>query len=150
MSDMRAWQKETAVQLFNDTWALIDKPDRSADEAAEMLLAAAASRWHWGEVGGVEEVAGGDWQLAHVAALLGLPDLAAMFARRNLATAESEGWSGWRLASAHEGMARACAAAGDPAGRERHVAAAMDALEQEADPEDRQIVADQLATVPEP
>jgi hypothetical protein len=150
MSDERAWHRDTAARLFNDTWALIDKPDRTADEDAEMLLGAAASRWHWGQVGGVEEVAGGDWQVAHAAALLGLPDLAMLFARRNLAVAQRERWAGWRLASAHEGMARACAAAGDATGRQHHVAAALLALEDEADAEDRQVIADQLATVPEP
>jgi hypothetical protein len=136
-------------QLFNSTWELIDKPDRSPDDDVEMLLRATASRYHWGQIGGPEEVASGDWQVAHVACLVGLADLAQRFAARSLATATAEGWRGWRLASAHEGMARACAAAGDSLGRSRHVAAAEAALAEEADEEDREIVASQLASIPD-
>jgi hypothetical protein len=137
-----------AVELFNRAWDLIDKTDRSADEGLEMLLAAAASRWHWGRAGGPEQWAAGDWQVAHCASLLGLGDVALAFASRNLATAEAEGWTGWRLASAHEGVARACAAAGDWAGRNRHADLCQQALDAEPDDEDRAVIASQLATVP--
>lgn len=143
--------REIGGQRFNATWDLIDKgAARSADDDVEMLLSAMTSRWHWGQVGGPEEIATGDWQVAHAASLLGLGDVALLFARRNLAIAETEGWDGWRLASAHEGMARACAANGDAAGRSQHLAAASAALANEPDAEETQIITEQLATVPEP
>jgi hypothetical protein len=113
-----------------------------------MLLCAAASRWHWGRVGGAQEVAVADWQITHVASLLGLADLALLFAARSLRAAEREGWGGRRLASAHEGMSRACAPDDDAAGRERHVEAAHAALADEPDEEDRTLIAGQLASVP--
>jgi hypothetical protein len=138
-----------AKELFNGTWDLIDKPDRSADEDVAMLLSAAASRWHWGRVGGAEQVATGDWQVAHVASLLGLGDLAELFATRNLDAAVAGEWDGWRLASAHEGMARALATRGDSDGRARHIAAAEEALGREPEEEERELIASQLATVPE-
>ena len=141
--------RQIGVERFNATWDLIDRPDRSADDDVELLLSAMTSRWHWGQVGGPEEISTGDWQVAHAAALLGLGDLALLFARRNLTTAEAQGWTGWRLASAHEGMARACAVAGDADGRARHLDAARAALDAEPDAEERQVIADQLATVPE-
>jgi len=144
----RPAERRVAGELFNRTWDLIETPDRTSDDDLEMLLAATASRWHWGQVGGTESIATGDWQVGHVASLLGLGDLARIFAERNLATAAAEGWTGWRLASAHEGMARALATLGDTAGRARHVAAAEEALAGEPDEEERQIIADQLATVP--
>lgn len=137
-----------AVELFNQAWDLIDKTDRSPDEGLEMLLAAAASRWHWGRAGGPEQWAAGDWQVSHCASLLGFSDLALAFAARNLATAEAERWTGWRLASAHEGVARACAAAGDWDGRDRHVALCQKALDDEPDADDRAVIAGQLATIP--
>lgn len=140
--------REIGVNRFNATWDLIDKKDRSPDDDVELLLSAMTSRWHWGQIGGPEEIATGDWQVAHAASLVGLVDLALLFARRNLAVAESQRWDGWRLASAHEGMARAHAIAGDRAGRARHLAAAEDALATEPDAEESQIIADQLATVP--
>ncbi|MGB8650832.1 MAG: hypothetical protein WCD35_09235 [Mycobacteriales bacterium] len=146
----RDWHRELGARLFNETWSLIEKPDRTAEDDVEMLLTAAASRWHWGQVGKAEQLAGGDWQVAHVASLLGLADVALMFARRQLATTKREGWDGWRLASAHEGLARASAAAGDWQARSRHVAAAEAALDREPDLEDRAVIAGQLASVPEP
>lgn len=142
--------RELGVRLYNEAWSFIDKPDRTGDDDVEMLLTAAASRWHWAQVGGPEELANGDWQVAHAASLLGFGDLALMFARRHLATAEREGWDGWRLACAHEGFARASAAAGNWQARDRHVAAAAAALDREPDEEDRAIIAGQLASVPRP
>ena len=140
--------RQIGVERFNATWDLIDRRDRSADDDVELLLSAMTSRWHWGQVGGPEEISTGDWQVAHAASLLGLGDLALLFARRNLATAEAQGWTGWRLASAHEGMARASAVAGDADGRARHLDAARGALDAEPDAEESQIIAEQLATVP--
>ncbi|HEX4904416.1 MAG TPA: hypothetical protein VFU93_03110 [Acidimicrobiales bacterium] len=141
--------RQIGVERFNASWDLIDKgAARSPDDDVELLLSAMTSRWHWGQVGGPEEVSTGDWQVAHAACLLGLGDLALLFARRNLATATERGWSGWRLASAHEGMARASAVAGDADGRSRHLAAAEAALANEPDAEESRIIASQLATVP--
>lgn len=135
--------------MFNRAWDLIEKQGRSADDDVEMLLCAAAARWHWGQAGGAERVATGDWQVGHVAALLGLGDLAQMFARRNLDAALRHEWDGWRLASAHEGMARALVVSGDGAGRDRHVGLARAALEREPDDQERAIIAGQLTSVPE-
>lgn len=145
--------RSLAVERFNAAWDLIDAgaSSRSADDDVEMLLSAMTSRWHWSRAGGAgpSEVATGDWQVAHVAALLGFGSVAVLFARRSLAAATSLGWSGWRLASAHEGMARACAVSGDAYGRAQHVALAEAALAAELDDEERAIIASQLATVPE-
>ena len=146
--DTRKWHQRFGVTLFNRCWELIDDDARGPDGDAEMLLAAATSRWHWAEVGGPEEIATGDWQVAHVASLLGLADLALLFARRNLAIATAEGWDGWRLASAHEGMARACSAAGDGDGRQHHLRTGREALEREPDAENRGAIAEQLDAVP--
>ncbi len=88
--------------------------------------------------------------MARVACLLGLGELAALFASRNLATAEADGWDGWRLASAHEGMARAGATRSEAEARSLHVAAARSALGREPDPEGRAVVEEQLATLPSP
>lgn len=137
-----------AIELFNHAWTLIDRTDRTPDDDLDMVLAAAASRWHWGQVGGAEQRATGDWQVAHAASQAGLADLALRFAARGLAIAEAEGWTGWRVATHHESMARACAAAGDWDGRDHHVGLAETALEGEADADDRNVIADQLASVP--
>ena len=143
------WHRRFAVETFNATWDLIDNQSRTPDDNLEMLLAALASRWHWGRIGGPEQIATGDWQVAHVASLLGFADLALTVASRHFAIAEEERWSGWRLASAYEGLARAAATAGDFEARRRYVAMAEAALDSEPDEEERIIIAEQLATVPE-
>lgn len=112
-----------------------------------MLLCAAASRWHWAQVGGPEEIATGDWQVAHAASLIGLADTARLFAGRNLAAAESLGWQGWRRASAHEGMARALASAGDMPGRDHHVTLARAALASETDADDAAVIEAQISSI---
>lgn len=146
--DQRAWHEGVAAELFNRCWELIEDDARTADDDVEMVLSAMTSRWHWGRVGGPEQIATGDWQVAHVASLLGNAGLATMFAQRNLATAIAERWDGWRLASAHEGMARACATAGDAEGRQLHLAKARDALRLEDDADSREVIERQLAAVP--
>lgn len=146
--DLAVWHRRCAVEQFNRTWDLIEQSDRSPEDDVEMILAAATSRWHWARIGDAENIATGDWQVAHVASLLGDGKLAAVFAQHHLDIAETEAWTGWRLASAHEGMARARAVIGDATGRDHHVAEAERALEDEDDRESSQVVAEQLATIP--
>jgi DNA-binding transcriptional MerR regulator len=44
-------RRQLAVDLFNHVWTLLERSDRSPLEDDEMLHAAHASRYHWGEVG---------------------------------------------------------------------------------------------------
>ena len=144
----RLAHRRHAVIAFNRTWELIDTPDRSADQADEMLVATFASRYHWDRAGGAAERVTADWQIAHVASQLGLADLALRYADAALALAQREGFDGWRLASCYEGMARAHAAAGNRAERDRYVDLARRELAQVADAGDRGVIESQLATVP--
>jgi hypothetical protein len=139
-----------AIQAFNGAWELIEKPDRTPDEDAEMLQRAFASRWHWGFVGGPEQTATGDWQISHCASLLGLGVLAQLYAQRAYDTCEREAWGDWQRASILEGMARASAAAGDAAGHLKYYALAEEAVAAIAEDDDRALIASQLATVPRP
>jgi hypothetical protein len=142
------WHREMAVATFNRTWELIEKRDRSENDDSEMLRSAFASRYHWEQVGGDEERAVGDWQIAHVASLLGHAALALRYARSALDITIGHQWRGWRLASCYEGMARAYAVTGDRGDRDRYVALARDELERIDDPDDRALIEKQLAAVP--
>lgn len=147
LADDAGLHREFAVSCFNGAWDLIDSENRTAADDTEMLLLSMTSRWHWAHAGGPEQIATGDWQVSHVASLLGLGDLALRFAQAALEAATAEGWDGWRLASMHEGMARALSVTGDAEGRDWHIAMAEEALSRETDEEDRRIIADQLATI---
>ena len=68
-----------------------------------MLAAAFASRYLWDSIGVEEQRAVGDWQIEHVASVLGHADLALRWAERALERAIQNGWTDWRLASCYEG-----------------------------------------------
>jgi hypothetical protein len=148
--DEREAHQFFAIQTFNGAWELIEKPGRSADDDAEMLQRAFTSRWHWGFVGGVEQCATGDWQIAHCASLVGLGGLAQVYAQRAFDACEREGWTDWQRASMLEGMARAAAAAGDAAAHAKYYALAEEAVAAIEEDEERNVIASQLATVPMP
>jgi hypothetical protein len=142
------WHRRVAIEAFNRTWDLLEQEDRSPADEREMLASAFASRYHWEQVGGPGEWWIGEWQIARVAAALGDSALAIRYAFTALRRVEEAGWSGWRLASARDGMARAYAASGDRLARDHFVALTNEALLTEEDAEEREIIADQLASVP--
>ena len=139
-----------AADLYNRAWDLLDSPDRTADEDDRLLAMAFASRFHWGEAEGAgdEQFAIGDWFIGHVAAHLGLGEVAMRFSARALARVTAMGVGGWLLASAYEGMARACAVTGDAAGRAEFYASAERALAEVEDDDEREVIEDQLRSIP--
>ena len=144
-----ATRRALAVGLFNHTWTLLELSERSAEQDDEMLHAAHASRYHWGEVGEAVNLARGEWQCSRVYAVLGRAEPALHHARRcvelNLANDAREDWE---LASAYEAMARAWAVAGDAAACAEWRAKAEAELAGVHDIEDRQLVEQDLATLP--
>ncbi len=146
--DATTWHRIFAASAFNQAWDLIEKSERSSEEEAAMLMASFASRHHWEAVGTDENRVVGDWQIAHVASILGFASLSLCFARAALDRAVEQGFEGWRLASCHEGMARAHACSGDLAERDRHIRAARRLLDSVDDPEERGLVESQLQSVP--
>jgi hypothetical protein len=146
--DVNAWHRTFAGAAFNRSWDLIDKPDRSRAEDAELLSAVFASRFHWEPIGNDENKAIGDWQIAHAASHLRLAEIAMTFATSALERTQAAGRHDWLLASCYEGVARAHAIGGNTAARDRYVQLARAALENVEDPEDRELVESQLSTIP--
>ena len=143
-----ASRRVEAIAAFNRAWELIDSAYRTSDDDDEMLAAAFASRYLWDSIGSDEQRVVGDWQIGHVASLLGYADLALRRAERALERATQNGWTDWRLASCYEGMARAQTTAGNLAERDRLVELARAVLERLDDPDDRDLIASQLASIP--
>jgi DNA-binding transcriptional MerR regulator len=145
-----ATRRQLAKDLFNHTWTLLEKPDRSPAEDDEMIHSAHASRFHWGEPGVGEPVnlARGEWQCSRVYAVLGRAEPALWHARRCVALNEAGGYADWDIASAYEAMARAYLAAGDLEEVATWKAKATAALDGIADPDDREIIEGDLATLP--
>jgi hypothetical protein len=145
-----ATRRQLARDLFNHTWTLLEKQDRTAAEDDEMIHSAHASRYHWGEVGVGEPVnlARGEWQCSRVYAVLGRAEPALWHARRCLELNEAGGCADWDIASAYEAMARAYLTAGDPAEVAAWKAKAVAALDGIADKDDRDLIEGDLATLP--
>ena len=103
-----------------------------------MVHAAHASRYHWGEVGGPEQLAIGEWQCARVYSVLG-PGRAGAAprppVRRDRRRANDV--PDWLVASGHEALARAYAVAGDREEARRQRGLAHAALAKVTDPEER-------------
>ncbi|MGO9962681.1 MAG: VOC family protein [Acidimicrobiales bacterium] len=146
--DVPPGRREEAIAAFNRAWELIGTPDRSPGDDDDMLAAAFVSRYLWDSVGGDEQRAVGDWQIAHVASLLGCAGVALSRAERALERVVHNGWTDWRLASCYEGMARAHGAAGNAAERDRWAELCRETVATLADAEERDLIGSQLASVP--
>lgn len=137
-----------ATELFNHTWTLIDLAERTPEQVDEMIHASHASRYLWGQVGDVANWAVGEWQCARVYSTLGRGEPALWHARRCLELTVGAGFGDWRLASAHEGLARAARVAGDETLAVEQIALAQAAMATIADEEDRAVIEADLASLP--
>ena len=149
-----ATHRRLGVDLYNSTWTLIEKADRTPAETDEMIHRAHASRWHWARAEGSRTVnlARGEWLCSRVYATLGRGEPAVWHARRCLEIVESigedEGRASWDLAGAYEAMARASFAAGDSASGALWKAKGIEALAGIEDEDDRMPIEADLATLP--
>ncbi len=141
-------ERSLAAGLFNRVWTLLETPDRTDAQVDEMIHAAHASRYHWGRVGEPVNLARGEWQCARVYSVLGRGEPALWHARRCLAINEAGGGEDFDLPTAYEAMARAHLVAGDAAGCAEWKGRALAALGGIADPEDREVLERDLATLP--
>lgn len=145
-----AHHRELAAETYNAAWDLLDSPDRTTDDDARVLTLAFASRYHWAEAGGDDEqLAVGDWFIGHVAAHVGLAGVAQRFSQHALDRVERTGLGGWLRASVFEGMARAAAVAGNGDDRARYTTLAYEALAEVDDPEEREVIEEQLQSIPD-
>lgn len=141
-------ERTVAAQLYGRCWELLESPERSADEDAELLTSAFASRHHWLPVGGPEQWAVSDWMVARAAGAVGMGELAIRFAWRAHVAVLGEGGPDWLVASCVEGLARAYAVVGDVGERDRWLAEAARLTSLIVDDEDRTLIESQVATVP--
>ncbi len=144
----REWQKKTAIDLFNQTWELIKKPDRTTDDDLEMIHRAHASRYLWGHVGTETNRSRGEWQIAHVYTSLNRAEPALYHAKRCLEICETNHIGDFDLAFAYEALARAQACAGDRSAAQQNYRLAETAGEKIAEQEDRDQFKHDLAQGP--
>jgi DNA-binding transcriptional MerR regulator len=140
-------RRTLAVDLFNHVWTLLERTDRAPLDDDEMLHAAHASRYHWGEVGEPVNLARGEWQCSRVYAVLGRAEPAMWHAQRCRALCEEHGIGDFDIAFAHEAIARAARVGGDRATADAALLRARELAAQIAGDEDRELVLSDLATI---
>ena len=144
-----ATHRQLGVDLYNSTWTLLEKADRTAAETDEMIHRAHASRWHWARVGSDANLARGEWLCSRVYATLGRGEPALWHARRCVEIDEaSANVEPWDLPSAYEAMARASFVAGDAVAGREWKAKAVAAVAAIPEADDREIIEQDLGTLP--
>ena len=123
---------------------------RNADDDVELLTAAFSSRFHWLSVGAIEQWITSDWMVARAAAATGDGELSLRFAERAHRAAQENAVPDWLVASTAEGVARAFAVTGDVEAFNNWSALAARLIEVIADPEDKELIASQLAELDAP
>lgn len=138
---------QLAVDLFNGVWDLLEKPDRTPAEDAQMVHAAHASRHHWGAVGGPKQFSVGEWQISRVYATLGRAEPALYHGKLALEWAMTAEAGPFYVGYGHEALARAYALAGNATERDRSLAAVEQCASQVTKAEDAKTLRDDLAAI---
>lgn len=141
-------RRTAAVATFNYTWSLLRREDRTQRDDDLMIHAAHTSRFLWEDVGGPINHARGEWQVSRVYAVLRRAEPALFHARRCLEICEAEGIGDFDLGFAYEAMARAHAVAGNAEEAARYGAMGLEQAAAVADQDDREVLLDDLATLP--
>ena len=150
-----ATRRALAAGLYNRTWELMEIPDRTPEQDAEMLHAAHASRYHWGEIADTAaRLWRGEWLCSRVYASLGRAEPALWHARRALAlvdaadAASDEVAEDWDRPAVYEAMARASFVAGDAADGAAWKARGAELAARVAEADDREVIERDLASLP--
>jgi DNA-binding transcriptional MerR regulator len=141
-------ERRLAAALFNATWTLMEKEDRTRDEDDAMLHMAHASRHHWGQIGTPTNFGRGEWQCSRVYAVLGRSEPCLHHAQRCLDICQENGIADFDLAFAYEALARGHAVAGDTAQARACTELALAAAEDITGDDDRELVLSDLESIP--
>jgi DNA-binding transcriptional MerR regulator len=141
--------RRIGIALFNKTWTLMEKENRTRDEDDAMLHMAHASRHHWGASGtDAAHLARGEWQCSRVYAVLARAEPCLHHAQRVLDLCQENGIGDWDLAFAYEALARGHAVAGDAERARAYTEQALAAAEDIEEDESRELLLGDLETIP--
>jgi len=139
--------EQLAKSLFNQTWELLGKKERTKEEDLKMIHSAHASRYHWGEIGTPLEFGRGDWQISRVYSVLGRSEPALYHAQLCLSICKENDIGDFDLAFAYEALARAYAVAGDESNSDKYFAKAREAGEKIEDQGNRDYFLGELNSI---
>lgn len=145
--DLKKMHRKFAVDLFNQTWDLMEKENRDQTDDDCMINGAHASRYHWGVAGEAVNFARGEWQISRVYAVLKRTEPCLYHADRCLEITLENDLKDFDLAFAYEAMARACDLAGDEVETAKYLTLAKDAGAQIQKKGDRDYFFSELRTI---
>jgi hypothetical protein len=148
-TDSLSWHRYFAMEANNRAWALAVEV-RTAAQNDEMLDAAHAAAWHWDAVGTELNHMRARMLLAEVHALLGNGEAALRFADEMRSYFVSHDTPDWEIAFVHMIYAHAAISAGFKDLHRTAYELAVAAVDQIADPEDREVVMRTFDQVPAP
>jgi DNA-binding transcriptional MerR regulator len=142
-------ERRLGADLFNKTWTLMEKTDRTQDDDDEMVHGAHASAYHWRQVGTAANRSRSEWQCSRVYAVLERPVESLRHARRCLEIVEAnpDEMKDWDLPAAYEAMARAHWIAGDADEAARYAKLGRESTAAVEDADDRAIMEADFATI---
>jgi hypothetical protein len=121
--------RKLAVSLFNQTWELISKTDRTPADDISMVTKAHTSLFHWLQVGSALNEARGLWQISRVYSILKWAEPALVHGGRCLQICLDQKIGDFDLFFAYEAVARAQGVAGNKSEKERNIELAKKAIE---------------------
>ena len=147
--DTNAAHKHFSVHCFNRAWDLIDKPQRTTEEDAEMLHLSVASLWHWTQRADCSKMnlSVGYWQVSRIYTLLDRAEEARRYGQLCLDVSQGDEVLPFYRGYAYEALAQAESVAGNAEKRDAHLAAARQVAAIMSDPEAKQQLLDDLATI---
>ncbi|MBM7560207.1 hypothetical protein [Marinitoga litoralis] len=125
--ELKEFHKKMAVELFNSTWDLIDKKERTQEDIDNMIHMAHASRYHWGQIGEPINLVRGEWQISRVYSILKMGESALYHANRSLELCVENNIGDFDLAFAYEAIARAYKVLGNEEKKIEYIQKALEA-----------------------
>ena len=148
--DLAEAHKYFVAHCFNTAWDLIEKTDRTEDEARLMVALNQASIYHWLNRPDVTDrnLSIGYWQASRIQSLLGNHTEALHHAEVCLAASQDA--APFYLGYAHEALARAMSGLGRSEDAMRHLRIAASLASGVKDKHDREALLADLATISTP
>ncbi|MFW5891702.1 MAG: hypothetical protein ACOCUI_05735 [bacterium] len=110
---LQDFHKNQAINLFNHTWDIIDKKDRTKEESLEMIHSSHTSLYHWFKIGDDSNLFIGEWLISRVYCEANMPESAIYHSKISKEICDKNDFKGFNLAYSYEGLARAYALSGD-------------------------------------
>ncbi len=111
--DIKHFHELLAPALFNASWDLLEKEDRTPEDEAKLINLVHASLYHWRQIGTPLNIVRGEWMISHIYTLLKHKESALYHAQNCLSMTLENQFKDFDLAYAYEAMARAHALAGN-------------------------------------